>query len=142
MAGTDQCIGREDLIADPRFATKADRHARSLELIEIFDEIFATRDLAEWRKILDGNGLVFGIVGILDDMPDDRQMIDNDVLVPFEGDTMLTVNSPIWVDGSAKGRRSIRPALASTATRSCARPAMMKARSGNCGQRAPLPESD
>jgi crotonobetainyl-CoA:carnitine CoA-transferase CaiB-like acyl-CoA transferase len=24
------------------------------------------------------------------------------VLVPFEGDTMLTVNSPIWVDGSNK----------------------------------------
>jgi crotonobetainyl-CoA:carnitine CoA-transferase CaiB-like acyl-CoA transferase len=22
--------------------------------------------------------------------------------VPFEGDTMLTVNSPIWVDGSQK----------------------------------------
>ena len=97
-----RCLGREDLIADARFATKADRHARSLELIRIFDEIFATRDLAEWRKILDGNGLVFGVVGILDDIPNDRQMIDNDVLVPFENDTMLTVNSPIWVDGSQK----------------------------------------
>src|SRR6201994_38871 len=95
-------LGREDLIADPRFATKKDRHARSIELIGIFDEVFATRPLAEWRKILDGNGLVFGVVGILDDIPNDRQMIDNDVLVPFEGDTMLTVNSPIWVDGSNK----------------------------------------
>ncbi len=96
------CIGREDLIADARFATRSDRHARSLELIQIFDEIFATKDLAEWRKILDGNGLVFGVVGILDDLPNDRQMIENEVLVPFEGDTMLTVNSPIWVDGSQK----------------------------------------
>jgi len=97
-----RCIGREDFITDARFATKADRHARSLELIRILDQIFATKDLAEWRKILDGNGLVFGVVGILDDMPDDRQMIENNVLVPFEGDTMLTVNSPIWVDGSNK----------------------------------------
>ena len=97
-----RCLGREDLISDPRFATKPDRHARSLELIKLFDEIFATRDLAEWRKRLDGNGLVFGVVGILDDIPTDRQMIDNDVLVPFEGDSMLTVNSPIWVDGSQK----------------------------------------
>ena len=97
-----RCLGREDLITDARFATKPDRHARSLELIKIFDEIFATRDLAEWRGILDGNGLVFGVVGILDDIPTDRQMIDNDVLVPFEGDTMLTINSPIWVDGSQK----------------------------------------
>jgi crotonobetainyl-CoA:carnitine CoA-transferase CaiB-like acyl-CoA transferase len=97
-----RCLGREDLISDARFATKPDRHARSLELIKLFDEIFATRDLAEWRKGLDGNGLVFGVVGILDDIPTDQQMIDNHVLVPFEGDSMLTVNSPIWVDGSPK----------------------------------------
>src|SRR5580692_7040687 len=97
-----KCLGREDLVTDSRFATKPDRHARSLELIKLFDEVFATRDLAEWRKLLDGSGLVFGVVGILDDIPTDRQMIDNDVLVPFAGDSMLTVNSPIWVDGSQK----------------------------------------
>src|SRR5580692_2150353 len=106
-----RCLGREDLINDARFVTKPDRHARSLELIKIFDEIFATRDLAEWRKILDGNGLVFGVVGILDDIPTDRQMLDNDVLVPFEGDTMLTVNSPIWVDGSQKVQPRHPPAI-------------------------------
>jgi crotonobetainyl-CoA:carnitine CoA-transferase CaiB-like acyl-CoA transferase len=97
-----RCLSREDLITDTRFLTKPDRHARSLELISIFDEIFATKDLAEWRAILDGNGLVFGVVGILDDIPTDRQMIENDVLVPFENDTMFTVNSPIWIDGSQK----------------------------------------
>lgn len=97
-----RCLGREDLLDDVRFATKPDRHARSLELIRIFDEVFATRDLAEWRQILDGNGLVFGVVGILDDIPQDRQMLENEVLVPFENDTMLTVNSPIWIDGARK----------------------------------------
>jgi len=95
-------LGREDLIADERFATRASRHARSVELIKIFDEVFATRPLTEWRKLLDGNGLVFGVVGILDDIPHDQQMIDNEVLVPFENDTMLTINSPIWVDGATK----------------------------------------
>jgi formyl-CoA transferase len=29
-------------------------------------------------------------------------MIENEVLVPFENDTMLTISSPIWVDGSKK----------------------------------------
>ncbi len=106
-----RCLGREDLITDARFATKPDRHARSLELIKIFDETFATRDLAEWRKILDGNGLVFGVVGILDDIPTDRQMIENEVLVPIEGDTMLTVNSPIWVDGSPKTKPKRPPGI-------------------------------
>ena len=98
-----KCLGREDLITDARFAAKKDRHARSLELVKIFDEVFASKDLAEWRKILDGNGLVFGVVGILDDIPNDKQMIENEVLVPFENDTMLTINSPIWVDGSQEG---------------------------------------
>jgi crotonobetainyl-CoA:carnitine CoA-transferase CaiB-like acyl-CoA transferase len=97
-----RCLGREDLINDERFATKAGRHQRSVELIKIFDQVFATKTLAEWRKLLDGNGLVFGVVGILDDIPNDKQMLDNEVLVPFENDTMLTINSPIWVDGSKK----------------------------------------
>jgi len=97
-----RCLEREDLVADPRFATRPDRHARSLELIRILDEIFATRDLSEWRRILDGNGLVFGVVGILDDIPTDQQMIDNEVLVPFASDSMLTVNSPIFIDGAGK----------------------------------------
>ena len=106
-----KCLGREDLKDDPRFATKPDRHARSLELIGIFDEIFAGKDLAEWRGRLDGNGLVFGVVGILDDIPNDKQMLENDVLVPFEGDGMLTINSPIWVDGTQKTRPRHPPGL-------------------------------
>src|ERR1700686_2126215 len=106
-----RCIGREDFITDARFATKPDRHARSLELIKIFDEIFATRDLAEWRKILAVNGLVFGVIGILDDIPHDQQMIENEVLVPFENDTMLTINSPIWVDGSQKVKPRRAPGI-------------------------------
>ncbi|WP_420132362.1 CaiB/BaiF CoA transferase family protein [Rhodopseudomonas sp.] len=106
-----RCLGREDLTDDPRFATKPDRHARSVELIAIFDEIFATRDLADWRKALDGNGLVFGVVGILDDIPNDQQMIENDVLVPFENNTILTINSPIWIEGSTKTRPRLPPAV-------------------------------
>lgn len=106
-----RCIGREDLVADERFATKAGRHARSIELIGIFDETFAGKPLAEWRRILDGNGLVFGVVGILDDIPDDKQMLENEVLVPFENDTMLTINSPIWVDGAKKVRPRKPPGI-------------------------------
>jgi crotonobetainyl-CoA:carnitine CoA-transferase CaiB-like acyl-CoA transferase len=105
------CMGIEQLIDDPRFATKADRHARSLDLIGIFDQVFAQKDLAQWRAILDGKGLVFGVVGILDDIATDQQMLDNGVLVPFENDTLLTIDSPIWIEGSAKTRPRLPPAL-------------------------------
>lgn len=106
-----QCMGLEALIDDPRFVTKPDRHKNSVELIRIFDEVFATKPLAEWRKILDGKGLIFGAVGILDDIPHDRQMRENDVLVPFENDTILTINSPIWIDGEAKVTPRLPPGL-------------------------------
>jgi formyl-CoA transferase len=97
-----KCMGLEALIDDPRFATKAGRHARATELIKIFDEVFATADLAEWRRRLDASGLIFGVVATMGDIPHDRQMLANDVLVPFEGDTMLTINSPLWVEGAEK----------------------------------------
>jgi len=106
-----RCLGREDLIADPRFATKPARHAHSIELIGEFDAVFATRPLAEWRNRLDGNGIVFGVIGILDDIPTDQQMIENEVLVPFENDTMMTISSPIWVGNSRKVQPRKPPAV-------------------------------
>ena len=39
-----------------------------------------------------------------------QQMIDNDVLVPLD-DGMLTINSPIWVDGSAKVKPGAAPGI-------------------------------
>jgi crotonobetainyl-CoA:carnitine CoA-transferase CaiB-like acyl-CoA transferase len=104
-----KCIGREDLLADPRFMKKESRHAHAHDLIAILDAVFASKDLAEWRSILDGNGLIFGIVAVLDDIPGDAQMLDNGVLVPFEGDGTLTVNSPIWVEGAAKIQPHLPP---------------------------------
>ncbi|RIK97839.1 MAG: carnitine dehydratase [Proteobacteria bacterium] len=97
-----RCLGLETLIDEPRFATKAERHNHSVELIEILDKTFATKDLAQWRAILDGTGLVFGAVGLLGDLKDDKQMRDNDVLIPFADSDTLTIASPIWIDGAAK----------------------------------------
>lgn len=95
-------VGRTDLLQDPRFDTRANRHAHSLELTKILDALFVTRDLAEWRKMIDGTGVIFGVVGTLDDLTDDKQMRVTEALVPFENDTMLTINSPIWVKDSKK----------------------------------------
>jgi len=36
-------------------------------------------------------------------------MIDNDVLVPFEDSDIMTINSPIWVDGSTKKKPRLPP---------------------------------
>jgi formyl-CoA transferase len=55
--------------------------------------------------------LIFGVVAEADDLPSDRQMLENDVLVPFQGGGMLTVNSPIWIDGESKVEPRQPPAV-------------------------------
>ena len=104
-----KCLDREELASDPRFATTRDRHARPRELSAIFDEVFAQKDLADWRRVLDAHGLIFGVVAEVDEVPGDRQMLDNDVLVAFAGDGMLTVNSPMWVEGEEKVEPRLPP---------------------------------
>ena len=105
------CLGRFDLLDDPLFATRPARHANARALIAILDEIFATRDLAGWRSSLDAAGLIFGVVATLDDIEADEQMRANDVLIPFEDDTMLTINSPLWIEGADKVRPRRPPGL-------------------------------
>lgn len=97
-----KCIGRGDLLTDPRFVTSRDRLARAVELIAIFDEVFATKDRTEWRRILGDKGIVFDVVATAQDIPSDEQLIANDILVPFDGDNALTVTSPIFMEGQEK----------------------------------------
>jgi crotonobetainyl-CoA:carnitine CoA-transferase CaiB-like acyl-CoA transferase len=99
------------LIDDPRFAKQADRFARSAELIAMFDAAFAKRDRDEWRVLLDEAGIVFECVAEMSDLSADGQMFDAGVLVPFENDAMLTIDSPFFVDGADKVRPRKAPAV-------------------------------
>ena len=67
-------IGREELADDPRFATKEARKKNAWALVVELDAVFATRDMAEWRTMLDGVGVTFGVVGKTDDVMHDEQM--------------------------------------------------------------------
>jgi len=96
-----ECLGARAL-DDPRFATAASREAHARELIAILDGIFATKDQAEWRAILDAAGLIFGIVADMGEIAEDAQILASGALVPFEDDGTMTVNSPIWVAGQNK----------------------------------------
>jgi crotonobetainyl-CoA:carnitine CoA-transferase CaiB-like acyl-CoA transferase len=90
------------VLDDPRFATHASREAHALELIPILDELFAGRDQAEWRRILDEAGLIFGIVADMDELHEDEQILASGALVSFTDGSYLTVNSPLWINGQQK----------------------------------------
>lgn len=104
-------IGREDLTDDPRFATTEARKQNARALVQVLDEVFAHRDLAEWRKILDEVGVTFGIVGTVDEVTDDAQMRAAGALVPFADGEGLTVAAPFHIDGEAQVPARRAPAI-------------------------------
>jgi crotonobetainyl-CoA:carnitine CoA-transferase CaiB-like acyl-CoA transferase len=95
-------IGREELTDDPRFATTEARKQHARELVIILDEVFSRRDLAEWRTILDGVGITFGIVATVNEALDDPQMRHSGALAPFGDGRGLTVMTPFHIDGVDK----------------------------------------
>ena len=111
LSGFLSAIGREDLTNDPRFATPDARKVNAAELVRVLDTEFAKRDLEAWRKILDGVGVTFGIVGTVNETLDDRQMRDSGALVPFEDGAHLTVSSPFHIDGVDKVPARRAPAV-------------------------------
>ena len=108
------CLGRPELAADPRFATPATRREHARALAAILDEIFAKRDWAEWRAILDATGIAFGVVGTLDDIPNDPQMRASGALIPIDdprAGAALTVSTPISIAGQDKVPPRMPPAI-------------------------------
>jgi crotonobetainyl-CoA:carnitine CoA-transferase CaiB-like acyl-CoA transferase len=95
-------IGREELASDPRFATTGASKQNAADLVSELDAVFATRDMAEWRTILDAVGVTFGVVGKIDDVAGDAQMQAIGALTPFADGNGLTVSSPFQLEGEAK----------------------------------------
>ena len=107
-------IGRPDLLDDPRFATAEARHKNFRELIAILDEVFASKDLAEWRPILDRHQITFGNVAKVTELADDPQMAANDVFTVApspRGGELRTIDSPVWLAGVPKVRTRPAPGL-------------------------------
>jgi len=110
-----QAVGRPELAKDPRFKELALRRANAPALVAILDEVFATKPLEFWRAELDRHTVTFGIIARIEDLPDCPQLAANGIFRPVEGDGvragLRTVDSPIQLDGAAKGPARRAPAL-------------------------------
>jgi crotonobetainyl-CoA:carnitine CoA-transferase CaiB-like acyl-CoA transferase len=107
-------LGHPELSDDPRFATVAARRVHVRDLIHALDGIFATRTGAEWRARLDAEGITFGFVAKLDDLPADQQMLAAGALVPLVdpgAGAALTVSSPVAYEGASKVPAGHAPAI-------------------------------
>jgi crotonobetainyl-CoA:carnitine CoA-transferase CaiB-like acyl-CoA transferase len=89
---------------DPRFATVERREENVRDLLVLLDRVFATRDLAHWRRVLDEAGIIFGIVAETQDIAADEQALAAGHLVPFVDADFMTINSPLEIRGQEKVR--------------------------------------
>jgi formyl-CoA transferase len=102
LRGFLTAVGCTHLANDPRFATREARQQNADVLVAILDEVFAERDLAEWRTILRAAGVTFGAVHTVDETSDDAQLQQIGALVPFADGNGLTVSSPFHLDDETK----------------------------------------
>jgi crotonobetainyl-CoA:carnitine CoA-transferase CaiB-like acyl-CoA transferase len=100
--GFCEAIGRPDLVADPRFATDAERTRNGSACVAELEAVFAARPLAEWRKILSSQEGHWDVVQHVGELKDDPQVTANGYMqiVDYgDGRSLKMVSTPMQFDG-------------------------------------------
>jgi len=95
-------IGRDDLLADPRFSSLASRREHGAACQAALDVEFATRTFAQWKELLAGIDAPWAPIQSLPELLEDPQVVANgyigDVLVDGEPAYRLPA-VPLQFDG-------------------------------------------
>ncbi|MEM7059778.1 MAG: CoA transferase [Pseudomonadota bacterium] len=93
-------IGREDLLADPRFVDPAARRTNATALREILDDVFAAQPWSHWAEAFKSGGVTVGTVAKITDLAEDTQLRHAGAVI--DGASGPTIGSPIFLDGEEK----------------------------------------
>ncbi|MFA7324350.1 MAG: CoA transferase [Candidatus Nanopelagicales bacterium] len=90
-------MGRQELLEDPRFTTNVERAANTLDLMHTLDETFATKPLADWKRILLPSKGVWAPVQTVEEMYEDPQVQANRMIrmVPDAKEIQPIVMPPV-----------------------------------------------
>jgi len=108
-------IGRKELIEDPRFSDIKSRGKNAVALIEMLDQVFATRPRDEWMRTLKAGGdFIYTVVNSVSDLPDDPQVKANNYVVDYEHPAlgnMTLLGMPIKLSATPGDPRGHAPEL-------------------------------
>jgi crotonobetainyl-CoA:carnitine CoA-transferase CaiB-like acyl-CoA transferase len=92
-------VGRPELVDDPRFVDAASVRSNRRELIAYLDQAFATKTLAEWRRILDDAGVWWTAVSTPPEVLEDPQLHANAAFgrIAVSGEVWPMITSPFRV---------------------------------------------
>jgi crotonobetainyl-CoA:carnitine CoA-transferase CaiB-like acyl-CoA transferase len=79
-----KAIGREDLLADPRFATNGERMKHLAELTPLVAERMRERPSADWIREFEAAGVPVGPINKIGDMLADPQVAARDMVVEVD----------------------------------------------------------
>ena len=112
--GLARALGREDLLADPKYATNKDRLAHREVLWPILDEAFRARPADEWLPLLEAEEIPVGVVNTLDRVVSDPQILHRDMVLNLEsadGRRSGVMGNPIKFKDADAEARSYPPDL-------------------------------
>jgi crotonobetainyl-CoA:carnitine CoA-transferase CaiB-like acyl-CoA transferase len=95
-----KALGRDDLLADARFADAVKVAANAGALTAILDAAFASHPMSEWAPALDAEHITYGAVRSPSEAIGDPQLRANNIVVPLDGaggQLRETISSPITV---------------------------------------------
>jgi crotonobetainyl-CoA:carnitine CoA-transferase CaiB-like acyl-CoA transferase len=106
-----KAMERPEWIDDPRFETAKSRFDNMPELIDAIDEVFASKPLAEWGRIFDDAGLIWGPASTLVELTSDAQAEAIGLFPEIRhlAGAFRTVATPINLRGGDIGPRGIAP---------------------------------
>jgi crotonobetainyl-CoA:carnitine CoA-transferase CaiB-like acyl-CoA transferase len=106
-------IERPELLEDERFLTVKDRFDNMAALIDILDEVMATKPLAEWGRICDDAGLIWGPASSIDELARDPQAEAIGLFPSIEHPegAFRTVAAPMRIAGADIRPRGPAPAV-------------------------------
>ncbi|TYK44460.1 CaiB/BaiF CoA transferase family protein [Actinomadura decatromicini] len=110
-------LGRDDLAADPRFGSAADRTANSAECVAELAAAFGSATLAEWRERLGPLKGPWEPVQTLPEVLDDPQVTANGYVTDVKhptGQDITLVRAPVRFDGRQPELRPAPEAAAHT----------------------------
>lgn len=113
-----EAMGRQDLLADPRFADPNTRAVNRAELTDALDPTFRTRDTADWLRRFNGvlpAAPVYRLDQALDSAFTRETGMVSAVPHPVKGDLRVIAN-PLRIDGKRPAQAACAPLGADNAT--------------------------
>lgn len=106
-------LGASELLEDPRFQSTRTRIESGAALANAIRPIFERRDAAAWLADFKNAAVPVSMLGTIDDLPDDPQLLANAILrEPDEPNGAdYVINHPVNVDASARAPVKRAPAI-------------------------------